>query len=72
MYKLAKVISITAILVSLLAVNATAKPSISRPYYGGGHHTSSHGGRYAGGTGSSHKGGTYKNARTGNQYGRHK
>ena len=44
----------------------------SRPYYGGGHHTTSHGGHYSSGKGSSHKGGHYKNARTGNHYGRHK
>ncbi len=43
-----------------------------RPYYGGGHHTTSHGGHYAGGHGSSHKGGHYVNPRTGNHYGRHK
>lgn len=46
--------------------------SSSRPYYGGGHHTGSHGGYYAGGHGSSHKGGHYINSRTGNHYGRHK
>ena len=43
-----------------------------RPYYGGGRHTISHGGSYPGGHGSSHKGGHYKNANTGNHYGRHK
>jgi len=40
-------------------------------YYGGGRHVS-HGGSYPGGQGSSHKGGHYRNANTGNQYGRHK
>lgn len=44
----------------------------SRPYYGGGKHTKSHGGSYSGGRGSSHKGGHYKNAKTGNRYGKHK
>jgi hypothetical protein len=45
----------------------------SRPHYGGGSHTESHGGRYVGGSGvSSHKGGHYKNERTNNQYGTHK
>lgn len=42
-----------------------------RVSYGGGHHTSSHGGSYFGGAGSSHRGGTYINSRTGNQYGTH-
>jgi hypothetical protein len=42
------------------------------PYYGGGHHTSSHGGHYSGASGSSHRGGHYKNAKTHNHYGRHK
>ena len=45
---------------------------ISHPYHGGGHHTGRHGGRYAGGMGSSHRGGHYINAKTGNHYGRHK
>jgi hypothetical protein len=44
----------------------------SRPYYGGGHHTTSHGGSYRGGYGSSHRGGTYSNPKSGNRYGRHK
>ena len=43
-----------------------------RPYYGGGHHTHSHGGHYAGGRGSSHKGGHYVNRKTNNHYGVHK
>ncbi|MGY3347186.1 putative membrane protein [Bradyrhizobium sp. USDA 4459] len=42
-----------------------------RVSYGGGHHTSSHGGSFAGGSGSSHRGGTYVNSRTGNRYGTH-
>lgn len=45
----------------------------SRPSYGGGHHTESHGGTFkGGGGGSSHKGGEYKNPKTGDQYGKHK
>ena len=46
--------------------------SRSRVYYGGGHHTVSHGGYYKGGSGSSHKGGHYVNHKTNNHYGRHK
>ena len=42
------------------------------PYYGGGRHTTSHGGHYSGGQGSSHRGGHYINRRTYNTYGRHK
>jgi hypothetical protein len=43
-----------------------------RASYGGGHHTTSHGGTYMGSSGSSHKGGSYRNYSTGNQYGTHK
>lgn len=43
----------------------------SRPYYGGGHHTSSHGGSY-GVSGSSHRGGHYTSATGSHHYGRHK
>ncbi len=39
-------------------------------YYGGGSHTSSHGGTYVGGSGSSHAGGHYVGPYGG--YGRHK
>jgi hypothetical protein len=46
--------------------------SYGRAYYGGGHHTYSHGGYYGGGVGSSHRGGHYINPRTGNRYGRHR
>ena len=42
-----------------------------RVSYGGGHHTSSHGGSYLGGSGSSHRGGSYVNSKTGNRYGTH-
>ncbi len=44
----------------------------SRMFYGGGHHTYSHGGTYPRGLGSSHKGGHYYNLHTGHRYGRHK
>ena len=44
----------------------------SRPYYGGGHHTTSHGGNYVGERNSQHKGGHYVNPRSHNQYGVHK
>jgi hypothetical protein len=43
-----------------------------RVSYGGGVHTSSHGGHYSGGVGSSHRGGSYVNPNTGNAYGTHK
>jgi hypothetical protein len=46
--------------------------SSPRVRYSGRYHTRSHGGRYIGGRGSSHKGGHYRNFRTGNRYGRHK
>lgn len=43
-----------------------------RVSYGGGHHTSSHGGTFIGSTGgSSHRGGHYSNPATGNSYGTH-
>jgi hypothetical protein len=42
-----------------------------RPYYGGGHHTSSHGGSY-GTAGSSHRGGHYTSQAGSHRYGRHK
>ncbi len=66
-----KTIAIVATL-SLLCVSA-AQANGHRVYYGGGHHTASHGGHYGGAySGSSHKGGHYKNVRTSNHYGRHK
>jgi len=43
-----------------------------RVSYGGGHHTTSHGGSYLGGSGSSHRDGEYSNPSTGNQYGTHR
>ena len=44
----------------------------SRPYYGGGKHTESHGGHYQGEQNSHHKGGHYKNPKTSDRYGKHK
>ena len=46
--------------------------SSGRTYYGGGHHTYSHGGSYRNGSGSSHRGGHYSNLTTGNRYRRHR
>lgn len=66
---------IIAISMLLMAVSGTEarEHSSARVYYGGGHHTVSHGGHYYGGSqGSSHRGGHYINPRTGNHYGRHK
>jgi hypothetical protein len=42
-----------------------------RPYYGGGHHTSSHGGSYDTSS-SSHRGGHYTSQAGSHRYGRHK
>jgi len=42
-----------------------------RPYYGGGHHTASHGGSYPGSVNSHHKGGHYVNPSSDNRYGIH-
>ena len=57
-------------LVALLLFVAT---STAQRRYSGSSHTISHGGHYSGGrSGSSHKGGSYKNTRTSNHYGRHK
>lgn len=53
-------------------VMAKGRSGGSGPHYGGGHHTTSHGGNYSGGSGSSHRGGNYKNTNTGNKYGKHK
>jgi hypothetical protein len=46
--------------------------SASRPNYGGGKHTKSHGGHYQGQQNAHHRGGHYKNPKTNDQYGRHK
>src|ERR1700682_6272531 len=46
-----------------------SRSSSGRTYYGGGKHTSSHGGRYASGRGSSHKGGRYMGPTGSGRYG---
>lgn len=53
-------------------IYANGKAHGSRPYYGGGHHTTSHAGSYSGSHGSSHKGGHYRNPKTNDHYGKHK
>ena len=53
------------------AERSSSARSASRPYYGGGKHTASHGGTYRAG-GSSHKGGHYTSAIGSHHYGRHK
>jgi hypothetical protein len=62
-------------LFALAVVDADAKggsrSSAPRVYYGGGKHTTSHGGTFVGGTGSSHKGGTYSNPSSNDRYGIH-
>jgi hypothetical protein len=52
--------------------SAARHSSASRPYYGGGKHTTSHGGQYPGATNSHHRNGHYQNWRTANRYGVHK
>ena len=59
------------VLFSML-ITAISFGQTRHPYYGGGHHTKSHGGYYAGITNSHHRGGHYRNDRTVNTYGRHK
>jgi hypothetical protein len=69
-------ISVAIALVALTTFSSSAEGHSSsrgsRPYYGGGHHTQSHGGTYRNGHGSSHRGGHYKNPRSVDRYGRHK
>src|ERR1700722_8946850 len=40
--------------------SSSSRSSASRPNYGGGKHTTSHGGVFRGSSGSSHKGGKYQ------------
>ena len=62
-----------AVLIAGLSNAADARGFRSgRHYYGGGHHTSSHGGRFISGRGSSHKGGHYSHPTHGRRYGRHR
>jgi hypothetical protein len=60
------------ILATLLFSTICFSQKKSHPYYGGGHHTTSHGGSYPGSINSHHKGGHYVNPNTNNTYGRHK
>jgi hypothetical protein len=51
---------LVALLMALVAgPSAAVARRCSGHYWGGGEHTSSHGGTYIGGAGSSHKGGHY-------------
>jgi len=51
----------------------TRKAAPTRPYYGGGKHTESHGGTYRGSyAGSTHKNGHYTSPNGTRRYGRHK
>ena len=52
--------------------NTARSSSAVRPNYGGGHHTTSHGGNYPGETNAHHKNGHYRNWRSANRYGVHK
>jgi uncharacterized membrane protein YgcG len=65
-------ILVMAMLCSTAFAQARGGHGGGRVSYGGGHHTSSHGGTYMGGAGSSHRGGHYQNFSTGNRYGTHK
>ena len=64
-------IFVVALLCSTTLAEARGGHGGFRVSYGGGHHTSSHGGTFAGASGSSHKGGQYRNVNTGNRYGTH-
>ncbi len=55
----------------LLSFSLISTAFASGPRYGGGHHTSSHGGSY-GVSGSSHKGGHYTSRTGSHSYGHHK
>lgn len=67
--KLASVLLLSTML--SMPLFAQHRSSGSRPYYGGGHHTTSHGGHYPGSVNAHHRGGHYTNPRTGNRYGKH-
>jgi len=70
-----KLIAIAAcVLMIFFTVEADAKgrSSAGRVNYGGGKHTTSHGGTYIGGSGTSHKGGRYISPTGKNLYGTHK
>jgi hypothetical protein len=59
-------------LVAFGSAEAQHHHSATRPNYGGGKHTKSHGGHYQGQQNAHHRGGHYKNPKTGDQYGKHK
>jgi len=59
------------VLVSML-ITVISLGQTRHPYYGGGHHTKSHGGYYSGSTNFHNRHGHYRNYRTMNTYGRHK
>ena len=52
-------------------VSSHTRSTGGRPYYGGGHHATSHGGSYPGSTNFHHKDGHYVNPRANNHYGIH-
>ncbi len=56
----------------LMCSTAISFGQTKHPYYGGGHHTKSHGGSYPGSTNSHHRNGHYRNYKTVNTYGRHR
>lgn len=62
---------ILSLFFALFLFSAVFAQKGSRPYYGGGRHTSSHGGSYPGSVNAHHKGGHYKNYSSGNRYGIH-
>jgi len=61
----------TSMAISPLSFAKGSKGGGSRPSYSGSSHSGSHGGHYFGGSGSSHEGGEYKNANSGDRYGKH-
>ncbi len=71
--KLYRVLATLSLPFFLAGVSMAARHSSgSRTYYGGSHHTESHGGTYRGGSGSSHKGGHYTSPTGSHSYGRHR
>jgi hypothetical protein len=66
--------------VAFAALSLAYSPALARHSYGGGrthysgsHHTTSHGGHFAGGSsGSSHRGGHYRSPTGGHRYGCHR
>ena len=79
MKKIIGVVSLTALLCCAPAFakgsrggSRSRSASVPRVQYSGAKHTESHGGQYAGGQGSSHKGGSYQIVRVDTHYGQHK